>query len=79
MSNFQGRDAREISMASGMVVSGLGELMITKGLMTHKEAAALIKAAQGGATVHPTVATPGAFLVMHEIGQLWAATDARRP
>ncbi|MCJ2067989.1 hypothetical protein MKK75_04055 [Methylobacterium sp. J-030] len=78
MSNFQGRDAREVSMASGMLVSQLGELMITKGLITHKEAAAVVQAAQGGASVHPTVSTAGAILVLHEIGQSWEAAGTRK-
>ena len=79
MSNFQGRDAREISMASVMTVTWLGELMITKGLITSDEAAAVVQAAVRGASFHPTISTAGAILAIQEVGDRWEAARRRSP
>ncbi|MCJ2052824.1 hypothetical protein [Methylobacterium sp. J-070] len=79
MSNFRGRDARLVSMASGMQVSWPGELLITKGLITREDAAGVVQAAKDDVLVHPTVSTSGAILMIHEIGQSWKAAGARKP
>jgi hypothetical protein len=74
MSNFHGRSANEVSMASGLLVSWLGELLIMKGVITRDEAAAVVQAAEGSASANPNVSTPGAAEIIREIGQRWDAT-----
>ena len=78
MSNLQGRDARKMSMASVMMVSCLGEILITKGLITSDEAASVVQSAQGGASVHSTISTPGAALAIQEVGDQWESASGRR-
>lgn len=58
-------------MASGLLVSWLGELLIAKGVITRDEAAAVVLAAEGSASSNPTVTTPGATAIIREIGQRW--------
>ncbi|MDN3571586.1 hypothetical protein [Methylobacterium longum] len=78
MSNFQGLNAHEVALGSGLVVSWLGELLIAKGVITWDEAAAVILAAEGSASVNLTASSSGALMAIHEIGRRWEAASSHR-
>lgn len=79
MSNFQGLSAQEVALASGLMVSWLGELLIAKGVITQDEAAAVVRAAEESAAANLTASSPGAVLAIQEIGRRWETAGARKP
>lgn len=79
MSNLQGFSAHEIALASGLMVSRLGELLIAKGVITQDEAAAVVQAAEGSASTNLTAHSTGAVLAIQEIGRRWEAAGNRKP
>lgn len=79
LSNFQGLSAHEVALASGLMVSWLGELLSAKGVITQDEAAAVIHAAEESAAVNLTASSPGAILAIQGIGRRWEAAGARKP
>ncbi|MGW8788851.1 hypothetical protein [Heyndrickxia sporothermodurans] len=79
MSNFQHFSAHEVALASGLMVTSLGELLIAKGVITKDEAAAVVQAAERSASVNLTAHSTGAVLAIQEIGRRWEAAGSREP
>lgn len=76
MSNFHGRSAHELAMASALLVARLGELLLTKGLVSPDQMKAVVQAAEGNALSNRTTTTSGAISVILEIGCRWESIAA---
>lgn len=75
--NLNTKGAAEISVASNLLVARLGELLVSKGVISKGEAALVAAAASRDATAPAGYETGRkAMLIIEDIGKLWAqSTD----
>ena len=67
-----GHGAQELGIAGSLLAAHLGELLISKGMVTKVEAAAIIAAAKADATAQPTTTGANAARIIGEVGEAWA-------
>lgn len=63
-------------MASALLVARLGELLLTKGLVSPDQMQAVVQAAEGNALSNRATTTSGAISVILEIGCRWESIAA---
>ncbi|WCS27203.1 hypothetical protein LOK46_10420 [Methylobacterium sp. NMS14P] len=66
-----GQGAQELGIAGSLLAAHLGELLISKGVITKADAAAIVAAARADATAQPTVSGANAARIIDEVGQQW--------
>lgn len=71
--NLYAKGAQELSVASNLLALRLGELLVSKGVITTAEAAQVIEAARKDALAPPGwQAGPKAAELIEEVGRIWA-------
>lgn len=70
-----GHGAQELAIAGSLLAAQLGELLISKGLVTKAEAAAIVAAAKADATAQPTITGASAAKIIEAVGEQWAKSQ----
>lgn len=67
-----GHGAQELGIAGSLIAEHLGALLVSKGVITKGEAAAIIAAAKADATAQPSISGQNAAKIIDEVGGEWA-------